>query len=191
MPDIHPTKAEVRVLEIGYNRFLDLYEEIMHENFRKKRPSTRLAKVKDLCSIYSELIKYAPLEFLLENAERPNYKLIGKELINFLRNLLLHFPYYESWSQIGFDKALITTMEASGSIDKFLTRKHPEELKYRFWEPAKKRMTYIEVHLNTAYSEGKFVWLEEMVSERDGVRFLAIFMKDVLMTQVETLQRNK
>ena len=96
MTDIHPTKAEFRVLEIGYNRFLDLYEDVMNENFMRKRPATRLAIVKDLCSVYSELIKYAPLEFVLENAERPHFKLMGKELINFLRNLLLHFPYFES-----------------------------------------------------------------------------------------------
>lgn len=189
MADVHPNKAELRVLEVGYNRFLDLYEDVMNDNFRRRRPATRLAMIKDLCSVYSELIKYAPLEYILENAVRPHFKLIGKELVNFLRNLLLHFPYFESWQQIGFDKELITTLKASGSIDKFLTRVHPEELKYRFWEPAKKRMTYIEVHLNTAYSKGEFVWLEEMVPEKDGVKFLAIFMKDVLMTQVETLQK--
>jgi len=189
MPDIHPTIAEARVLEIGYDRFLNLYEEVMNENFRRKRPSTRLTKIKELCSVYSELIKYAPLEFVLENTQRPHFTLIGKEFINFLRNLLLHFPYYETWNQIGFDKALITTLEASGSIDKFLSREHPEDLKYRFWEPSKKRMTYIEVHLKTAYSNGEFIWLEEMVTEKDGVRFLAIFMKEVLMTQVESISK--
>lgn len=189
MPEIHPTKAEVRVLEIGYDRFLDIYTEIMSDSFWRKRPSTRLARVKDLCSVYSELIKYAPLQFILEHEERPHFKLIGKEFMNFLRNLLLHFPYFESWKQIGFDKALITTLESSGSIDKFLARKHPEDIKYRFWEPGKERMTYIQVHLDTAYSKGDFVWLEEMVPEKNGVKFLAIFMKQVLMTQVESISK--
>jgi hypothetical protein len=109
--------------------------------------------------------------------------------MNFLRNILLHFPYFDSWEQVGFDKALITSLESSGTIDKFLELEHREDLKYRFWESDKKRMTYIKVNLNTGYSKGEFVWLKEIIPEKNGIKFLAIFMHGVLMTQVESIGR--
>lgn len=52
-------------------------------------------------------------------------------------------------------------------------------------------MIYIEVRLNTKYAEEEFVRLNDIISEKDGVKFLCIFMKDVLMTQIENIGKNR
>lgn len=187
MSNIHPAEAEERVLKLGYNRFLDLYEEIISEQFWSEEPSMRLTKIKDICSVYTEMLKYPPLKHILANATHPHYMLVGKDFVTFLRNLLLHFPYFKTWSEIRFDKTLITTFETTGSIDKFLSKTHPEDIKYRFWDSKAKKMTYVEVHLNTKYANNECVQLNDIISEKSGVRFLCIFMKGILMTQIESI----
>lgn len=183
MAQIHPTNNELKLLEMGYDRFLDLYEEIMSDHFWRKSPPYRLLKIKDMCAVYVELIKYPPINHALSSATRPHYKLVGKEFTAFLRNLLLHFPFFNKWSDIGFDKSFITTFESTGSIDRFLSRNHPEHVKFRFWESSKKQMTYVHINLGTKYSDGEYVWLRNIVPEREGVKFLCVFMRDVIMTQ--------
>jgi hypothetical protein len=189
MAEIHPTSEELRLLKIGYSRFLDLYTEIIDDEFLKKHAGYRLRGIKDICTVYTELLKYPPLADVFVTETRQNYSLIGKEFILFLRNVLLHFPYFEKWSEIGFDQSLITTFERTGSIDKFLSKNHPGNLKYRFWNADVKKMTYVQVHLDTKYNEGEFVKLADIISERDGIKFLCIFMKDILMTQVEYVEK--
>lgn len=97
MADFHPTATEERLLSLGYSRFLDLYEEITDDKFWQEEAGLRLAKIKDICSVYTELLKYPPLEYVLANAKRPHYALIGRDFTSFLRNLLLHFPYFKNW----------------------------------------------------------------------------------------------
>lgn len=188
MTNIHPTEDEQAFLDIGYNRFLDLYDEIMVDSFWRKRPASRLHTIKDIFSVYTELIQYAPLKFLLENNPRPHYQTIGKDLMKFIRNVLFHFPFYTKWSDIVFTKSLILTFGTSNSsIDKFLSRSQTEEIKYRFWEEKIKKMTYIVVNIPDSYQSGGTVYLKDIVSEKDGVKFCLIFMRDVLMTQVESI----
>jgi transposase InsO family protein len=55
---IHPTIIEKEFLDISYNRFHDLYDEIMNETFWDKEPSYRLYRVKEIFAVYFELLKY-------------------------------------------------------------------------------------------------------------------------------------
>lgn len=161
----------------------------MDDNFSKIPPDERLRYIKDICSVYTELLKYPPFEFIFKATARPDYSLIGREMTSFLRNLLLHFPYYRNWSEIGFDKSVITTFEKSGTIDKFLSKEHSKDIKYRFWDSSTKKMTYVQLHLDSKYRDGEFIMLNSIISEGEGVKFLCIFMKDVLMTQVDNVSK--
>lgn len=187
MTDIHPTKKEEMFLKLGYNRFLDLFDKIMLDTFWEESAEQRLLLIKELCSTYVELLKYEPIDFLINESNRLNHKLVGADFIKMLRNLLLHFPFFKEWNEIEFSRDLITGMENSGSIDRFMLKSHPKCIKYRFWEPVSKKMTYIEVKLDQGYSDGKDVKLKNILPEKDGVKFLSIFMRDILMTQIEKL----
>jgi hypothetical protein len=188
MTKTHPTKDEEVFLNIGYSRFLDLYDETMTDSFWCKKPATRLHTIKDVFSVYTELIQYEPLKFLLENNPRPHYQMVGKDLMKFIRNILFHFPFYAEWSDIVFSKSLILTFDTNNSsIDRFLSKSQSEKIKYRFWEERIKKMTYIVVKIPTCYRSGSTVYLKDIVSEKDGVKFCLIFMRDVLMSQVESI----
>lgn len=182
---MRPASGERKVLEIGYNRFFDLYELIVNKEFWDQSSTYRFSVIKDICAVYTELIKYKPFENVFNHASRPNFILVGKDLVLFLRNLLLHFPYFRDWQSVIFDKSIVTAFEPTGSIHRFLTREHPEDIKYRLWDANTRTMTYLEINLNTNYSIGKSIKLNDLLSEKDGVTFICVYMKNVLMTQVE------
>ncbi|MCJ7827932.1 Holliday junction resolvase RuvX, partial [Patescibacteria group bacterium] len=51
-------KVEKIVLGLFYNRFYDLYDELSDDNFFKKSPEYRFLKIREIFSIYKELIGY-------------------------------------------------------------------------------------------------------------------------------------
>ncbi|MEK7638955.1 MAG: hypothetical protein AAB388_02205 [Patescibacteria group bacterium] len=187
----YPSKQEEKFLALGYNRFLDLYKEVSSVGFWSKAKEERLLVVKELLSVYVELIKYRPLGFLLSNSKRPHTELVGKHLVGFLRNLLLHFPFYSSWEEIVFDKELITSVETCGKIDQFLTKEHPVDIKYRLWNHKSKEMVYIEVNLQTRYREGMEISLSSIIPEKEGVMLLSLYMYSILMSQVEEISEQE
>jgi len=73
------------------------------------------------------------------------------------------------------------------TIDRFLKKyAGHEEVKYRFWEPKKKQMTYMSISFPQAYENEK-IYLKDIITEKDGVRFSLIMMLQVLNTQVESV----
>ena len=48
-------------------------------------------------------------------------------------------------------------------------------------------MTYISVSLPKDYTKGEKIYLRDMVPEKDGVKFSAIFMWDIMKAQVEDI----
>lgn len=183
----HPTKIEREFLKIAYNRFYDLYEEIMNESFWDKEAKYRLFHMKEVYSVYFELLKYPPIQWMIESESKPNFSDVGKDLMRFIRNILQHFPFFDEWDDIWISKSLVNQYSAKPQfIDRFLSKfEGQEELKYRFWEERYKRMTYIKVTLPNDYSINNRIYLKDFLSEKDGVKFSLIFMYRILQSQVE------
>lgn len=84
--------------------------------------------------------------------------IIIDELFSFIRNLLLHFPVFETWDEVYINKSLATWNKV-GQIDKFLKKgltikiDGKSELKYRIWDTDKKEMTYFSVRFPEQYNE--------------------------------------
>lgn len=184
---IHPNEDEKEFLTIGYNRFYDLFEEMMNDEFWFKEDEYRLFKIKEIFATYFELLKYPPIQWVIKNQKRPNFSDVGKDLFKFIRNVLLHFPYFVKWDDIWVKKSLITLYSNKPQfIDRFLTKyEFREEFKYRFWEQKYKRMTYISINFPTEYSMNKKIFLKDILTEKDGVKFSLVFMYNVLETQVD------
>ena len=64
--EIRPTKAEELFLSLGYNRFYDLFEEVMEDDFWAKEPWCRFSKVSQAFAIYAESLAYEPFKYVIE-----------------------------------------------------------------------------------------------------------------------------
>ncbi|WP_255458669.1 hypothetical protein [Aliivibrio sp. SR45-2] len=185
-----PTESEELFLKYAYNRFYDLYEEIMSDNFWIKDDWYRFSKVSATFAVYSELLSYDPLKHVLEimKTQRPPMEAeIGGQLFKFVRNLLAHFPFFECWDEVWINKPMANWQRSGLTIDRFLTKfSNSKPVKYRFWEPSSQKMTYISISFPSSYDETK-IYLKDILTEKDGVKFSLIMMHNILNTQVESL----
>jgi hypothetical protein len=58
------------------------------------------------------------------------------------------------------------------------------EIKYRFWEEEKKKMTYLSILFPEVYNGDAKVYLKDILTENEGVKFSLILMKQIIDTQV-------
>jgi len=188
--DMRPTKAEKLFLKLGYNRFYDLFDEIMDDGFWDNEDWYRFTKVSSIFSVYSELLSYEPFKYVLEaiKKQRPPMEAeIGGPLFKVVRNILAHFPIFETWNDVWINKELVNWQSEGRTIDRFLKKfSGHEEIKYRFWEEGKKLMTYISIRFPEEYNDNR-IYLKNIISEKEGVKFSLFMMKHVLNTQVESV----
>ncbi|MCF7834324.1 MAG: hypothetical protein K9L98_03315 [Candidatus Pacebacteria bacterium] len=190
--EIKPSKKERIALELFYNRFYDLYDELSKKEFFKEKPEYRFYKIREIFSIYKELVGYEPIQhyikYVKSGGRPPLEGLVIDDLFSFVRNLLLHFPIFDDWDSVYINKDLATWNKAA-TIHKFLQKssqiKIDDEgiIKYRIWEKDKKLMTYIQFHLPEEYSNNN-IFLKDIISEKEGVKLSISFMRQVLDTQV-------
>ncbi|WP_210190655.1 hypothetical protein [Paenibacillus uliginis] len=110
---------------------------------------------------------------------------IGSELFKFVRNVIAHFPFYNSWDEIWISKGLVNWYKEGQTIDRFL-RKYAgrQEVKYRFWQADIKRMTYLSISFPEEYSEESKIYIKDILSEEEGIKFSMILMRQIIDTQV-------
>jgi hypothetical protein len=192
---LRPNKAEIQFLTLAYNRFYDIFEEVMDDSFWEKDSWYRFSKVKDGFGVYSELLNYEPIGWVLENMKtlRPPMEAeIGKDLFKFVRNVIIHFPFFNSWDDVWVNQTVVNWHKDGQFIDRFITKyKGKETVKYRFWEADKKRMTYLSIDFPKHYEDGTKIYLKDVLSEREGVKFAFVLMKQVLDTQVLSVNVQK
>lgn len=183
-----PSLAEKELLTLAYNRFYDLFGEVMSDSFWEKEDSNRFSIIKEVFSTYAETLNYPPLKRVIDNLKKnrpPMEAEIGSKFFSFIRNVLIHFPFFQTWEEVWINKTIVNWHKDGQSIDRFLTKYQGHEpVKYRFWEPHKKQMTYLSVNFPAAYATGSKVFLKDILTEKDGVKFSLILMKRILDTQV-------
>lgn len=191
--EIKPNKKEQVVLNLFYNRFYCLYDEISNNNFFKENAKQRFYKIREIFSVYKELLSYKPIkyyiEYMKEGGRPPLEGMIAKDLFSFVRNVLLHFPIFNTWDDVYINKNL-ATWNKEGTIHKFLLKctnikiDQKGTIKYRIWEQNKKKMTYIKINFPEQY-DNNYIYLKDIISEKDGVKLCISIMKKILDVQVE------
>ena len=185
---MRPNNAETEFLTLAYNRFYDIFEEIMQDNFWNRDEWYRFSKVKEGFAVYTELLNYEPIRWVIENMKKsrpPMEAEIGNDLFKFIRNVITHFPFFNGWNEVWISKFIVNWCSEGKSIDKFLVKYRGKgTVKYRFWEADKKRMTYLSISFPKYYARTSKIFLKDMLSERDGVKFSFILMRKILDTQV-------
>jgi len=193
--ELKPNQPEITFLSLAYNRFYDIFEEIFDDSFWQKDKYYRFCKIKDGFTVYTELLNYEPIKVILEWMKKggrpPMEGEIGEQLFKFIRNVLIHIPFFESWDDVWITKEIINWSREKQTIDKFLEKnKGKEQVKYRFWEESKKQMTYLSINFATEYTKMKKVFLKNIISEKEGVKFSYILMKRIMDSQVEEIKNH-
>jgi hypothetical protein len=141
--ELRPNPQEVEFLNHSYNFFFDIKEEISQEAFWLKDPYYRFNRIRDAFLVYSEILEYEPIKWFLESLMKmrpPMEAELSREFCLFIRNLLIHFPFFKSWDDVKFSKLLINWSKPGQSIDRFVAKfcAHTE-VKYRMWNIQKKQ----------------------------------------------------
>ena len=190
--DIRPTEEELEFLTLSYNRFYDLFGEVMADNFFDNDKLYRLSRIKDAFAVYAELLNYEPIKWTIEHLKKvrpPMEAEIGSELFKFIRNVIAHFPLFDSWDDIWINKNLVNWYRKGQTVDKFLEKyKGHEPVKYRFWEAEKKRMTYLTINFPEEYNGKAKIYLSNFLTEKDGIKFSFILMRNIIDSQVESVK---
>jgi len=195
MENIKPNSTELEFLNLAYNRFYDLYDEVMSDDYWQRDEWVRFSKIKQAFEIYTELLNYEPIKFVikqLKTARPPMESEIGSELFKFVRNVISHFPFFNSWNDVWINKPIVNWYREGLTIDKFLKKyEGHNEIKYRFWEEDKKQMTYLSINFPKLYEDGSKVYLKDMITEKEGIKFCFILMKQIMNSQVEEIKESK
>ncbi len=189
MSDLRPNKAEKEYLQFSYNSFYEIFDEVFSDSFWNENSYYRFSKIKDAFSIYTELLNYEPIAWFIEYIRKnrpPMEAEIGSELFKFIRNVVIHFPYFKKWDNVWIDKDVANWYKEGQSIDRFLRKyENRKSIKYRIWDGKNKKMTYLSINFPKKYSSGNKVYLKEILSEREGIKFSLVFMREVMDSQVE------
>ena len=197
--ELEVNKKEIEVLTLFYNRFYDLYDEIVDDNFIRENENIRFLKLREAFSVYKELLSYEPIKYYIEwmkqGGRPPLEGIIADDVFSFIRNLLLHFPIFNTWNEVYINKNLATWSKV-GQIDKFLNKcinikiDGESKVNYRIWEEEKKKMTYFSVNFPEKYEDND-IYLKDLISEEVGMKFCMALMREVLDKQVVNADRPK
>jgi len=186
-----PSNNEILFLNHSYDFFLDIHKEILDELFWEKDSYYRINRIRDAFLVYSEVLEYEPISWFLEALKKmrpPMEAELSREYLLFIRNLLIHFPFYKSWNEIKFTKELINWSKPGKTIDRFLDKYTGHtEIKYRMWNFRKKDFTYVSINFPISYTENVEIKLTDFMPEREGILFVMSLMHRVLMSQVESI----
>ena len=190
---LKPNEKELEVLNLFYNRFYDLFDEIINDDFLNEKAETRFLKLREAFSVYKELLSYEPIknyvEWMKKGGRPPLEGIIADGLFSFIRNLLLHFPIFNTWNEVYINKNLATWSKA-GQIDKFLQQctkikiDGKGSVEYRIWECKKEKMTYFSINFPEVYKNDN-IYLKDIIAEEVGMKFCMALMREILDTQVE------
>jgi hypothetical protein len=190
-PNLKPNAAEQVFLGLAYSRFIDLFKEIDSAEFWQRDAKYRFSRIRDVFSVYSELLNYEPIQHILKEVElrRIVESELGKELFQMIRNLIAHFPFFDTWDDIRFTKELITWEGKSRVIDKFCEKfKERDEVKYRIWNPKTKEFSFFTIRFPKDYEKNKEIFLKDLLEEKEGARFSIRLMLRILLENVEDPQ---
>lgn len=156
-------------------------------------------KLREAFSIYKELLSYEPIkaytEWMKKVGRPPIEGIIADDLFSFIRNLLLHFPIFNTWNEVYINKNL-ATWSKTVQIDKFLKKcinikiDGKGKIKYRIWEKDKNEMTYFSINFPEKY-EYNNIYLKDIITEEFGIKFCMTLMREVLDKQIVNAEEPK
>ena len=181
--NLRPSQAEKEFLSLAYNKFYDIYDEILqNELFWNKDDFYRFSKIREAICIYGEVQLYEPIQWKIENMkiQRPPMEAeIAGELFKCIRNIFSRFPFFDSWNKVWVSDTLLNWNKPNQGIYRFILEYlGHDEVKYRIWDAKFKKMIYLSISFPENFVNK--IYLEDIISEKEGVEFSLILMKEVM-----------
>jgi len=188
--EIPISTAEKLFLNLSYNKFFDIFSEVYSKDFWEKEENYRFNKISQVFSVYNEILNHEPFQGVfnwLKKYRPPMEAEICGSLFKFIRNILVHFPFFDNWNEIWINKELVNWHRTNQSIDRFLKKYCGKpEVEYRFKENSKHGFTYVTINFPKKYDNEK-IYLKDIICEEEGIKFILIMMLRVLNTQIVTV----
>jgi hypothetical protein len=185
-PRLYPNSAEEDFLNRAYPAFYDAKDRL--ESDTDLSAEQRLASVTQILALYTELLAYKPIQLFVDeiNRSRPPGEATAYQYFEMIRHILVHFPFYKTWSDVVFDRTLITWQGRHKKIDNFMCRMDGHEpYKWRIWDHTTKTMTYgYELRFPQTYKAGGDIYLQDLVSEDEGIQFCLLLIDRAFKSQV-------
>lgn len=190
-PDQEDNAASTAIgfLNRTFNKFDEMFEEVMNVSFWNRDPRYRFSRLREGFSMFRVIQNYEQVYCNIAGTRKPSIRegaAIGTEFFRFIKNITMHFRFFENWEHVYVAEALC--YKRGQLIDSFLKKYCGKEpLKVRFWEKYKKRMVCLAIYFPEAYGGDRKVFLKDMLSEEEGVRFSFIYMRKIIASQVKRL----
>lgn len=68
--ELRPNKAEIEFLNLSYNKFYVIFDECLTDEFWDRDPLYRFSRIKMAFSIYTELLQYEPIQWIIEEIRK-------------------------------------------------------------------------------------------------------------------------
>ncbi|HEY6083611.1 MAG TPA: hypothetical protein VIU45_09150 [Chitinophagaceae bacterium] len=180
--------SAIGFLNRTFNKFDEMFEEVMNASFWSRDPQYRFSRLREGFSIFRIIQNYERDYCGIAGARKLSMRQgasMGAEFFGFIKNIMGQFRFFENWEHVYIAEALC--YKRGQLIDGFLKKYCGKEpLKMRFWEKYKKRMVCLAIYFPKAYGGDRRVFLKDMLSEEEGVRFSFIYMRKVIASQVKS-----
>lgn len=111
--------SEIKILQAAVPRYLDIRRILLDEE-NKLSSDLKLLYLKDFLSVYSEISTIGYIKELNETTPNQVIKEM-KPFFKFLRNLIVHFPFFKTWDEIQFTREIVlSTGKKYSAIDSYL-----------------------------------------------------------------------
>ena len=178
-------QSEKEFIKIASIRFDDIFDEVMDSDiFWKQNDWYRFSKTKEALMVYSELLKSEQIKLIIKDMQkkRPTVIKIADDFACFIRNIIIHFPLFESWNEVWISKLIVNWNKKHQRIDKFLEENRGKQFcEFEFMPDTQKQQIYnLKINFPKKYDGKSVIYLKEMIPEKEGVIFLFILMNYVL-----------
>ena len=189
--NVKPTKKELDFLNLAYNRFYGLYENL-ENNKNSLGSEERFDCLKNIFQIYNECLYYEPIQHFLKFLEekRPPGDIVSLRYFEVIRHIFVHFPFFSKWDDLYITQDLVTWNNNHSRINSFfLDNEGREEFKWRIWDDSKKEMKYgYAIKFPQDYSKNSKIYIKDLIDEDRGMEISLIMIKRVLESQLETIK---
>jgi hypothetical protein len=131
-------------------------------------------------------------KIMSEKDNDSSIEFFSTEVFKFVRNIISHFPLFNSWNEVWISKSLVNWNKTGQSIDKFLKNnagREPLGFAYKNDGDAKEKFpTMVDINFPKKYNEKTIIYLKDIISEKEGIIFSISLMNFLVKGQKSVLK---
>lgn len=183
-------ESERQFLVIAYDRLKTIHKEICFKKseFWQKESYYRFSRIKEAFALFAEISSHRSVKTFVNVLdiyhEKFLFPFLTNEVFRFIRNVISHFPLYDSWDEVWISKSLINWNKSGQSIDRFLKMNVGKEpIGYAYKDGTEDKNTFptlVDFNFPKTYDDNTKIYLKDMIPEKDGIIFSIIIMVQII-----------